>query len=325
MVEARRRVHERFGVDLEHEVQFLGPLELPGVGNTRSCGEVGRVAARRRTSARTAVLPARRGVLELRAVRALGPVDHRRGRAARARDRRLSSPRETRRCSRSGRSRSAAVRRSSGEGAAALRRRGGAEPAAGRRRRDRPAAASLSGLRSFTYDRAFPHTLRVVVRPERPVLVLRQGGDAYLVAARRSRAAPARASAPLEPAARLYVTKDVKIEVGTTPSARRCRPPQPRSRRRRGAALPGGVHFVDVGLADLTLRLGAAFELRLGDVVRPAAEGRDRTADPAPQRRRDDRDGYLDVSVPERPVLAPKLSSRRLRLTVRRSSVNTSR
>jgi UDP-N-acetylenolpyruvoylglucosamine reductase len=29
MVEARRRVHERFGVELEHEVQFLGSLELP--------------------------------------------------------------------------------------------------------------------------------------------------------------------------------------------------------------------------------------------------------------------------------------------------------
>jgi UDP-N-acetylenolpyruvoylglucosamine reductase len=29
MAEARRRVHERFGVELEHEVQFLGPLDLP--------------------------------------------------------------------------------------------------------------------------------------------------------------------------------------------------------------------------------------------------------------------------------------------------------
>jgi UDP-N-acetylenolpyruvoylglucosamine reductase len=28
MVEARRRVHEHFGVELQHEVQFLGPLEL---------------------------------------------------------------------------------------------------------------------------------------------------------------------------------------------------------------------------------------------------------------------------------------------------------
>jgi UDP-N-acetylmuramate dehydrogenase len=31
MAEARRRVHERFGVELEHEVQFLGPLELPPI------------------------------------------------------------------------------------------------------------------------------------------------------------------------------------------------------------------------------------------------------------------------------------------------------
>jgi len=29
MTEARRRVHERFGVELEHEVRFWGPIELP--------------------------------------------------------------------------------------------------------------------------------------------------------------------------------------------------------------------------------------------------------------------------------------------------------
>jgi UDP-N-acetylenolpyruvoylglucosamine reductase len=29
MVEARRRVHDRFGIELEHEVRFLGPLGLP--------------------------------------------------------------------------------------------------------------------------------------------------------------------------------------------------------------------------------------------------------------------------------------------------------
>jgi UDP-N-acetylmuramate dehydrogenase len=31
MVEARRRVHREFGLELEHEVRFLGPLELPPV------------------------------------------------------------------------------------------------------------------------------------------------------------------------------------------------------------------------------------------------------------------------------------------------------
>ena len=31
MVEARRRVREQFGVELEHEVQFFGPIELPAL------------------------------------------------------------------------------------------------------------------------------------------------------------------------------------------------------------------------------------------------------------------------------------------------------
>ena len=29
MAEARRRALEQYGVELEHEVEFLGPLELP--------------------------------------------------------------------------------------------------------------------------------------------------------------------------------------------------------------------------------------------------------------------------------------------------------
>ena len=33
MVEARRRAYERYGVELEHEVQFVGPLELPPLGS----------------------------------------------------------------------------------------------------------------------------------------------------------------------------------------------------------------------------------------------------------------------------------------------------
>jgi UDP-N-acetylenolpyruvoylglucosamine reductase len=32
MAEARRRAREAFGVELEHEVEFLGPLELPPIG-----------------------------------------------------------------------------------------------------------------------------------------------------------------------------------------------------------------------------------------------------------------------------------------------------
>jgi UDP-N-acetylmuramate dehydrogenase len=29
MVEARRRAREQYGVELQHEVEFLGPIELP--------------------------------------------------------------------------------------------------------------------------------------------------------------------------------------------------------------------------------------------------------------------------------------------------------
>jgi UDP-N-acetylmuramate dehydrogenase len=32
MAEARRRAHEQYGVELEHEVQFVGPLSLPPLG-----------------------------------------------------------------------------------------------------------------------------------------------------------------------------------------------------------------------------------------------------------------------------------------------------
>jgi cell division protein FtsQ len=37
---------------------------------------------------------------------------------------------------------------------------------------------------SATYDRAFPHTLRIAVVPERPAAVLRRGSDSWLVSSR---------------------------------------------------------------------------------------------------------------------------------------------
>ena len=144
--------------------------------------------------------------------------------------------------------------------------------------------STLSGLRSFSYDRAFPHTLRVVVRPERPVLVLRQGGDAYLVAAGgrvlRPLAHPHLSSLP-----RVYVTKDVKIDrrhdtvggrcaaAAAAAVARGAASAGRRALRRRRPAQP------DVAPRR---RVRAAARRR----CRPAPEGRDRPADPAPQHRR---------------------------------------
>src|SRR5581483_12094720 len=44
--------------------------------------------------------------------------------------------------------------------------------------------ASSPDVVSVRVDRSFPHTLRVVVRAERPVLLLRQGAGGWLVSAR---------------------------------------------------------------------------------------------------------------------------------------------
>lgn len=263
---------------------------------------MGRVAARRRTPARTAVLPARRSVLELArfapsgrsivvgvallaiaiggylaarntSLFAVQTIEIRGGTPQLRREVRLALRPEV--------------------GQSLLRVNAGTL--------DQQLAA-LSGLRTFSYDRAFPHTLRVVVRRERPVIVLRQGGDAYLVAA-GGRVLRPLAHPHLSRLPRVYVTKDVKIDVGSTPSGA-VAAAAAATAAARGAGLPGGVHFVEVGPRNLTLRLGAAFELRLGDVS-------DLRLKVAIARRilRLSTDvttgtGYLDVSVPERPVLA---------------------
>jgi cell division protein FtsQ len=43
---------------------------------------------------------------------------------------------------------------------------------------------ALPDVASARYDRAFPHTLKLIVTPERPVAVLRRGADAWVVSMR---------------------------------------------------------------------------------------------------------------------------------------------
>lgn len=163
----------------------------------------------------------------------------------------------------------------------------------------------VPGVRSFAFDRAFPHTLTVVVRPEVPVLVVRQvpGTAAFLVAA-SGRVVRALAHPQASHLPRLWVKKDVTITIGER---------LPRSIAAAAAALaplryaglPGGVKTVSVGRDELTLTLGHGLQVLLGDasalrlkltiarrilaLTNAAAAGT----------------GYVDVSVPERPVLSP--------------------
>jgi cell division septal protein FtsQ len=160
--------------------------------------------------------------------------------------------------------------------------------------------APLADVHSFHYDRSFPHTLRVVIRPERPVLVVRRGKDAFLVAASgrvlRPLAHPRRSRLP-----RLWLKKDVALRPGAPiPGTDAVAALVPLQR----TPLPGGVKVVRGGRDELTLVLGGGLEVRLGDagdlrlklaiarrILRATGAA---TAGP----------GYLDVSVPERPVLS---------------------
>jgi cell division septal protein FtsQ len=161
----------------------------------------------------------------------------------------------------------------------------------------------LSGVRSFTFDRAFPHTLRVVVKREVPVLVVRRvpGKEAFLVAA-SGRVIKELPQPRLSHLPRVWVKKTVPVTVGA---------PLPPSLAGaaaalaplRDAGLPGGVATVVVGDDELTLRLSGGLEVRLGDsgdvrlklaIARRILRLTGAAADGV---------GYLDVSLPQRPVL----------------------
>lgn len=161
--------------------------------------------------------------------------------------------------------------------------------------------SALPDVRSFTYDRSFPHTLEVVVRAERAVLVVRQGDRAFLVAA-TGRVLRPLADPRVSKLPRLYVKKDVTLTIGDT-APRAVTASAAALAAIRVAALPSGVRFVRAGPAELTLLLGTGFEVRLGDPsdlrLKLAIARRILQATGAAATGH----GYLDVAVPERPVL----------------------
>lgn len=163
----------------------------------------------------------------------------------------------------------------------------------------------LPGVVAATVDRDFPHTLRVAVRPERAVAVIREGGDAWLVSAR------ARVIAKIDPREedslpRIWLagpgghtpgTYLLPDEGGALITAL-ARVPSP---------FPMGVEAARGTPDDLVLVLRGKTELRLGEarslkLKMDVAAAVLRSLGIA--QRRDL--GYLDVSVPGRPVGAPK-------------------
>jgi cell division protein FtsQ len=155
---------------------------------------------------------------------------------------------------------------------------------------------AVSEIADASFDRAFPHTLKVRVRLERPVAVLRQGVDAWLVSA-SARVLSRLDTRPYPRLPRIWVPPSTDVAVNSTlsgPAARGVAALAPL----RPLRVRADVRQVLIGPAELTLVLASGTELRLGDSgdlrlklsiakqLLPLTVGA----------------RYVDLSVPERPV-----------------------
>jgi cell division protein FtsQ len=155
--------------------------------------------------------------------------------------------------------------------------------------------SSVAEIAQARFDRAFPHTLKVRVRLERPVAVLRRGSDAWLVSA--SARVLRKLERPFPRLPRIWVQRSVDVAVNATlggPGARGIAAVAPLRPLRLGA----DVRQVLTADGELTLVLASGTELRLGNSgdlrlklsiakqLLPLTTGA----------------AYVDISVPERPV-----------------------
>ena len=159
---------------------------------------------------------------------------------------------------------------------------------------------ALSTVAAVSFDRAYPHTLRVTVVPERPVAVVRQGAAAFVVSERgRVIASVPRTKRP--ELARIWVARDVPLEPGAIVDGD-LRIAVGAVAPLAGVRFPGRVASVVTEAEQLTLRLVSGLELRLGEPthvdLKLAVAGRVLPLLPAGS-------GYLDLSVPDRPVAGP--------------------
>ena len=170
--------------------------------------------------------------------------------------------------------------------------------------------ASIPDVVSVHVSRSFPRTLHVTVRAERAVLLLRQGASSWIVSSfgrvMRKIRNPRRSSLP-----RLWLSsKSIDVTVGETL-------PADDGKLAAAALAPvapglfrGGIRSVDSSASGLTLVLASGPQIRLGDIgnlrlkltiarhILGIAAANDSTTPPA----------YVDVSVPERPVLGTENS-----------------
>jgi cell division protein FtsQ len=165
-------------------------------------------------------------------------------------------------------------------------------------------AQNVPMVATASFDRDFPHTLEITVVPELPVAVVRQGSSSWLAAAGgRVVAELDRRARPALP--RIWLERTVDVGVGESLHGLQLRAVAavaPLVKR----PLPAAVTSVAVGPDQLNLSLRSGIELRLGDATDlPVKLQVARSVLPELH----DLQGYLDVSVPERPVAGESLNS----------------
>lgn len=165
-------------------------------------------------------------------------------------------------------------------------------------------AEQVPMVAAASFDRGFPHTLRIAVVPEVPVAVLRQGSSSWLAAD------GGRVVADLEKGARpglprIWLKRDVDVRFGESVGGMQLRAIAAVAPLVSNP-LPLGVASAVATSGELKLVLRNGLELRLGD-------SRDLPVKLEVARRVIPQlagaGGYLDVSVPDRPVAGSTLNS----------------
>jgi cell division protein FtsQ len=151
------------------------------------------------------------------------------------------------------------------------------------------------------FDRRFPNTLKVTVTPERPVLVLHAGKSAWLVSARarvlREILHPRLSSLP-----KAWVPAKTNIAVGATLPLSGGGLAAAALAPVAGSGLNAHIRMVDTTKNELSFELTNGLQVRFGDTgdlrLKLAIAGRILHTIGLQSG-----DAYIDVSVPERPVV----------------------
>src|SRR5579864_2807942 len=155
---------------------------------------------------------------------------------------------------------------------------------------------ALPAVVSTSYDRAFPHTLRVRIVPEVPVAVLHRGKQTWLVSGRGRTIVQIKAGTRLG-LPRIWVPTAAQVAPGAFLA-----PDEGGTAARAlglAAGFPARVATVTFVHGELTMNLRLGVELRLGEPVDvrlklAIARRALRLLPPG--------SAYLDVAVPQRPV-----------------------